>query len=141
MNRINIVTLGVTDIRRSLEFYRDGLGFTTSETADAPTIVFFSNRGTKLALYPYDLLAEDVGVAADRVGGFCGLTLSYNALSESEVDEVMARAMSAGATLVKAAAKTFWGGYGGYFADPDGYYWEVAYGPDWEFDAGEMLVV
>ena len=142
MNRINLITLGVKDINKSLRFYRDGLGFETSVTEENPDIVFFNNKGSKLALYPITLLAEDIDKDRPPGGtGFSGITLAYNAKSKEEVDEVMAAAEKAGATIVKKAQKVFWGGYSGYFSDPDGYYWEVATSDNMTFDENDMLVI
>ncbi|WP_431801912.1 VOC family protein [Halobacillus andaensis] len=142
MNRINLITLGVRDMKKSVAFYRDGLGFSSSETKEEPEIIFFHNPGSKLALYPLEELAKDIneGHPPER-SGFSGITLAYNAKSEQEVDEIMSKAESAGARIVKPAQRVFWGGYSGYFADPDGYYWEVAYGELWEFDEDDMLIM
>jgi uncharacterized protein len=142
MNRINLITLGVNNIERSLQFYRDGLGFETSVNEKNPSIVFFNNGGTKLALYPRNELAEDINETSPPEGnGFSGITLAYNAKSEAEVNEIIAMAEQAGGKVVKTPQRVFWGGYSGYFTDPDGYYWEVAYGEMWEFDENDMLVI
>lgn len=142
MNRLNILTLGVEDIGKSLKFYRDGLGFETSENSESPVIVFFNNAGTKLALYPLNELAKEVNENDLPVrGSFSGITLAYNAKSANEVDEIMEQAKKAGATIVKPPERVFWGGYSGYFADPDGYYWEVAFGDNWKFDDNDMLII
>ncbi|SIS46050.1 VOC family protein [Salimicrobium flavidum] len=139
MNRINLITLGVRDITSSLRFYRDGLGFQTKAEED-PGIVFFQNNGTKLALYQLEELQKDIGEPGER-GRFSGITLAYNTKSEEEVDHVLLQAEKAGGTIVKPAERVFWGGYSGYFLDPDGYTWEVAYGEDWEFDEQDMLII
>ena len=142
MNRINLITLGVSDMNRSLKFYRDGLGFETSVNEENPEIVFFNNNGTKLELYPLDELAKDIDTDNPPQGkGFSGITLAYNAKSKKEVDEVMERAEKAGAEVVKEPQTVFWGGYSGYFTDPDGYYWEVAYSDNWKFDENDMLIM
>jgi predicted lactoylglutathione lyase len=142
MNRINLITLGVKDINKSLKFYRDGLGFKTSVSEDNPDIVFFQNNGTRLALYPLAELAEDVNPENPlQKKGFSGITLAYNTKSKQEVDEVMEKAKAAGGEVVKEPEEVFWGGYSGYFADLDGYYWEVAYFEEWEFDENDMLIV
>ena len=125
--RISIVTLGVSDLARSVEFYRDGLGLVLYDE-NTESIAFFQNKGTWLALYPRDALAADVGIATDG-SGFFGVTLAHNLRSKEEVDELLAVAVAAGATLVKPAQDTFWGGYSGYFSDPDGYLWEIAWNP------------
>lgn len=133
--RISIITLGVSDLPRMVAFYRDGLGLPLFDE-NTESIAFFQNKGTWLALYPRAALAADVGLpaaaspAAGNGGvGFSGVTLAHNVRSTAEVDELLAVAVAAGATLVKAAQDTFWGGYSGYFADPEGYLWEVAWNP------------
>ncbi len=125
--RISIVTLGVSDLARSVEFYRDGLGLVLYDE-NTESIAFFQNRGTWLALYPREALAADVGIPTGG-SGFSGVTLAHNLRSKEEVDELLEVAVSAGATLVKPAQDTFWGGYSGYFSDPDGYLWEIAWNP------------
>ena len=125
--RISIVTLGVTDLPRSVRFYRDGLGLSLYDE-NTESIAFFRNRGTWLALYPREALAADVSISADGIG-FSGVTLAHNVRSKREVDELLRVAVEAGATLVKPAEDTFWGGYSGYFADPDNHLWEIAWNP------------
>lgn len=125
--RISIVTLGVTDLPRSVQFYRDGLGLSLYDQ-NTESIAFFRNRGTWLALYPREALAADVGISAYG-SGFSGVTLAHNVRSKREVDELLQVAVEAGATLVKAAEDTFWGGYSGYFADPDNHLWEIDWNP------------
>lgn len=138
--RISIVTLGVADLARSYAFYRDGLRFPTSKTP-ADGIVFFQTNGTCLALYPYDELAKDVGEAFVMPRSkFPGITLAHNVRTPAEVDQVLAVAQQAGGTIVKPAGDTFWGGYSGYFSDPDGYLWEVASGA-FEFHADGSLKI
>jgi uncharacterized protein len=142
MNRINLLTLGVESMELSLKFYRDGLGFTTSVQEDNPGIVFFSNGGTRLALYPIDELAKDINQEnPPKREGFSGITLAFNAKSEEEVNQVMEQAKQAGAVILKAPQHVFWGGYSGYFADPNGYVWEVAYSENWKFNDQDMLVI
>ncbi|MEH7011668.1 VOC family protein [Neobacillus niacini] len=142
MNRINLITLGVKNISQSLKFYRDGLGFETSVKEDNPGIVFFKNGGTKLALYPFDELAKDINEKEPPVGkGFSGITLAYNAKSAEEVDQIINSVEHAGGKIIKAPQRVFWGGYSGYFSDPDGYYWEVAYAESWNFDENDMLII
>jgi len=125
--RISIVTLGVSDLPRSVAFYRDGLGLTLYDE-NTESIAFFQNKGTWLALYPRDALAADVGIPTEG-SGFSGVTLAHNLRSREEVDDLLDVAVAAGATLVKPAQDTFWGGYSGYFSDPDGYLWEIAWNP------------
>ncbi len=137
--RINIVTLGVHNFERALKFYRDGLGWTPS-SASQDDVAFFQLGGLVLALYPRDKLAEDA-LVDPQGSGFSGLTLAYNTKSEAEVDEVLQTVVSLGATLVKPAQKVFWGGYSGYFADPEGHLWEVAWNPFFAFDEANHLVL
>jgi len=126
--KMSLVTLGVTDLGRSLAFYRDGLGWPTHDYQEDAGVVFLALEGTWLALYPRKALAEDAGVPTEG-GGFSGITLAHNAASIEEVDAAYALALAAGARAVKAPEKVFWGGYSGYFADPDGHLWEVAWNP------------
>jgi uncharacterized protein len=124
--RLSIVTLGVIDLAGSRQFY-ERLGWRAS-SASSDGIVFFQAGGMALALYPRHELAKDARVAAEG-RGFPGLTLAYNARTRPEVDAVLAEAVAAGAKLLKPAEEAFWGGYSGYFADPDGFLWEVAWNP------------
>ena len=137
--KLSIITLGVADLARALEFYEDGLGWKRS-AASQGDIVFFQLGGIVLALYPREKLAEDVEVSPEG-SGFSGITLAYNAKSASEVDEVMKRVEELGATIVKPAQKVFWGGYSGYFKDRDGHLFEVAHNPFVEFDAQDNLMM
>jgi catechol 2,3-dioxygenase-like lactoylglutathione lyase family enzyme len=126
--RISIITLGVADLERSLRFYRDGLGFPTTRRAESG-IVFFRTGGVCLALYPYDLLATDVSAAfLVPKAKFTGITLAHNVRTKEEVPQVLGQAEAAGGKIEKPAQQAEWGGYSGYFSDPDGYLWEVAYG-------------
>jgi predicted lactoylglutathione lyase len=141
MNHIHIITLGVKDVNRSLKFYRD-LGFQTSVQEENPAIVFFQNGGTALALYPKDKLAEDISEANPPQGeGFSGITMAFNAQEQDEVDRIVKQAEAAGGKIIKQPQRVFWGGYSGYFADPDGYYWEVAYSENWQFNDDGSLVI
>lgn len=124
--RISMITLGVRDIERSARFYEEGLGF--PRRPSPPEVAFFPLNGSWLALFGRDDLAADAGMPAHGQG-FNGLALAHNVHSEAEVDAVLDKAVAAGATLIKAAEKTDWGGYSGYFADPEGYLWEVAHNP------------
>jgi len=124
--RISIITLGVADLERSREFY-ERLGWRKS-MAQADGIVFFQTGGMALALFPRHELAKDANIAADGQG-FSGISLAYNARNREEVDAVLAEAEAAGAKLLKPAQEAFWGGYSGYFSDPDGFAWEVAWNP------------
>mgnify|MGYP003541738502 FL=1 len=129
--RITLVTLGVSDLGRSIRFYRDGLGLPQRETPEG--VAFFEMRGMWLSLYAREALAEDATVSAEGPG-FRGFTLAHNVRSPEAVDRLLAEAVAAGATLVKPGQKVFWGGYSGYFADPDGFLWEVAWNPDLPID-------
>lgn len=143
MNRLNLITLGTKDIVKSYNFFKK-LGFDTSirGTESNPFIIFFRNEGTRIALYPLEELAKDIDNESPPAtsSGFSGITLAYNAKSMGEVDEVLKRAKLAGAEI-KEPKKNDWGGYGGYFTDLEGYYWEVAFGEDWEFDETNMLII
>ncbi len=155
--RISLITLGVDDLERALRFYRDGLGLPTEGIIGAEfdhgAVVFFElHGGLRLALFPRASLARDAGLPVDAVAGggvrsagslprrsYRGpkadaalMTLAHNVGSRAEVDAVMMQASGAGATIVKPALETFWGGYAGYFRDPDGHLWEVAWNPAWE---------
>lgn len=124
--RVSIIALGVSDLERSVRFYRDGLKLPLR--GEPKGIAFFQTRGTWLELFPRDLLAKDAGVPAEG-RGFPGFTLAHNVRTREEVDSVLAEAEAAGATIVKRAQDADWGGYSGYFADPDGFLWEVAWNP------------
>ncbi len=126
--KVSLITLGVTDLQKSLKFYRDGLGFKTHNYKEDQGVVFFEMDGTWLSLFPREKLAEDATVNADG-NGFRGITLAHNVYSKKEVDELFDLAISSGATAIKKPQDVFWGGYSGYFADPDGHLWEIAYNP------------
>jgi hypothetical protein len=139
--RISLITLGVSDLERSLRFYRDGLGLPTTWNVEKG-VIFFQTSGTTLALYPYSDLAKDAGSAFENIPRtrFSGITLAHNVRQKGQVDEVLQRAETAGATIVKPAQNAFWGGYSGYFSDPDGYLWEVAYGAFDIRDDGSLVI-
>jgi uncharacterized glyoxalase superfamily protein PhnB len=137
--KINIITLGVDDFEKSLDFYENGLGWKKS-SASMDDVAFFPLGGVVLSIYPRKLLAEDANLESDGKG-FSGVTLSYNAKDEAEVDAVLKKVESIGATIIKPAQKVFWGGYSGYFKDPDGHQIEVAYNPFWGFDENDNLVL
>jgi len=124
--RISMITLAVGDLAAAIAFYEQGLGFPRMDSP--PDVAFFTLSGTWLGLYGRQALADDAGVPAGG-SGFEGFTLAHNVTSEQEVDAVMARAVEAGASQVKPPQKATWGGYSGYFKDPDGHLWEVAYNP------------
>ncbi|MCW4028681.1 MAG: VOC family protein [Candidatus Bathyarchaeota archaeon] len=137
--KLTLVTLGVADLDRAVDFYEKGLGWKRSSVS-TPNLAVFSLGGIGLALYSRKSLAEDATV--DEAGsGFSGITLSLNAVNEAEVDAVLSEAVRAGGMLVKPAQKVFWGGYSGYFKDPDGHLLEVAYNPFWKLDAEGNVVL
>ena len=123
--RISMITLGVQDLKKSIAFY-EKLGLPRMDSP--PEVAFFTLNGTWLGLYGREALAKDANVPANG-SGFDGITLSHNLKTEAEVDAVMAEAKEAGANIVKPAQKADWGGYHGYFKDPDGHLWEIAYNP------------
>lgn len=129
--RLSLVTLGVADVARARAFY-EAWGWKASN-ASQPQVVFFQANGLALALFGRTDLAKDAHVE-DRPTGFAAITLAYNARSKDEADEVYARAVAAGAKAVKPLQDVFWGGYSGYFADPDGHLWEVAWNPSFPLD-------
>ena len=139
--RISIITLGVRNMPTSIQFYRDGLGFPTS-AKDDETWAFFETNGTRFALFPYDLLVKDILPGIEKTkGGFGGITLAHNTRTREEVDEVLEIAKSVGGSIIKPAQNSGWGGYSGYFSDPDEYLWEVAWGPMFDFTDEGMLIL
>jgi catechol 2,3-dioxygenase-like lactoylglutathione lyase family enzyme len=133
--RITLVTLGVDDLERSLRFYRDGLGLKTvgivGKEFEHGAVAFFDlQAGLKLALWPRASIAHDTGIPASPASP-TDFTIAHNVSSTEEVDAVMEQAKRAGAVIVKPAHKTFYGGYAGYFQDPDRHLWEVAWNPQW----------
>jgi catechol 2,3-dioxygenase-like lactoylglutathione lyase family enzyme len=132
--RISVLTLGVDDLERAVAFYRDGLGLRTkgivgTEFEHGAVAFFELQSGMTLALWPRNSIAHDTGLDA---GGRAptAVTIGHNVRDRAEVDQVMGEAKAAGATIVKAAQDTFYGGYAGYFEDPDGHLWEVVWNPD-----------
>ncbi len=133
--RITVITVSVDDLERSLRFYRDGLGLKTEgiigKEFEHGAVAFFDLRaGLKLALWPRKSLAHDSGLALGKPSA-TELSLGHNVSSKTEVDAVMEQAKRAGAIIVKPAQDTFWGGYAGYFQDPDQHLWEVVWNPQW----------
>lgn len=128
--KISVITLGVRDLDRALSFYLDGLDLPLEgERDEVDGIAFFKlNPYLRLALYPWEALAEDAQMEPEGEG-FRGITIAHNVRERDEVDEVIQTAVDAGARLVKEPQEVFWGGYSGYFADPDGHLWEVAFNP------------
>ncbi len=130
--RISLVTLGVRDLERATRFYRDVLKL--PQLPSPPSVAFFELGRTWLSLYPRHELAADAGVPdpdvpADGAGAFPGFTLAHNVRSTEDADRLMAEVAAGGGRIVKPAQQAFWGGYSGYFADPDGFLWEVAWNP------------
>ncbi len=137
--KLSLITLGVKDLRRALAFCQRGLGWKIS-SASGDDVAFFPMGGIVFALYPREKLADDATVSP--IGpGFSGIALAYNAKSQDEVDTVLQTVQRIGAKIVKPAQKAFWGGYSGYFADPDGHLWEVAWNPFWQFDDRDNLLL
>ena len=140
--RITVITLGVDDLERAVRFYRDGLGLETPGIIGAElehgAVAFFDffdlQHGLKLALWPRRSIAHDTSIAQTTPSP-TDLTIGHNVASKAEVDAVMQQAERAGATIVQPAHDTFWGGYAGYFQDPDGHVWEVVWNPAWDTDA------
>jgi catechol 2,3-dioxygenase-like lactoylglutathione lyase family enzyme len=131
--RISMITITVDDLERSLRFYRDGLGLPTAgifgKEFEHGAVAFFDlQAGLKLAIWPRQSLAHDSGLAASQPDAL-GFSLGHNVLSREEVDAVMLQAKNAGAAIIKPAQDTFWGGYAGYFQDPDGHLWEIVWNP------------
>jgi catechol 2,3-dioxygenase-like lactoylglutathione lyase family enzyme len=133
--RITLITLGVDDLERSLRFYRDGLGLKTDGIVGGEfehgAVAFFDlQAGLKLGIWPRKSIAHDTGLPLGHASS-TEFTIGHNVASKAEVDAVMQQASKAGAVIVKLAHDTFWGGYAGYFQDPDGHLWEVVWNPQW----------
>ncbi|MET8122958.1 VOC family protein [Micromonospora sp. NPDC005291] len=135
--RISLVTLGVADVARAKAFYEQ-LGWHGQEVEET---VFFQAGGLALVLWGRDKLADDAGIDDPGTRGFGGITLAQNVRSRAEVDEVIATATKAGAEVTKPARETFYGGYAGYFADPDGHIWEIAWNPGFTLGPDGTLTV
>jgi catechol 2,3-dioxygenase-like lactoylglutathione lyase family enzyme len=143
--RISVITLGVSDLERSYHFYKDGLGFPTKMSPDGGIVLFGTTTGTRLMLYPYSKLARDAEFKgssnAISAATFPGFTLGHCVRSKDEVDAVLAQAEKAGAVISKKPVTASWGGYSGYFRDPDGYSWEVLYSDKLKFKRDGSVVV
>jgi len=137
--RISIVTLGVKDMPTARKFYEE-LGWKAAAHSNE-NVTFFQGRGVVFGLYGHDALAQDAGVETQDQPGFRGTSLAYNCANEREVDEAYAHALSCGAVETKRPEKVFWGGYSGYFSDPDGHLWEVAYNPFAKIDENGHLLI
>jgi predicted lactoylglutathione lyase len=135
--RISLVTLGVADVGRAKAFFEQ-LGWRGQEVEET---VFFQAGGMAIVLWGRDKLADDAGVADDGRDGFGGVTLAQNVRSRDEVDDIMTRAETAGATVTKPTAETFYGGYAGYFADLDGHLWEISHNPGFTLTEDGALVL
>lgn len=127
--RVSLITLGVADLARSRSFY-ERMGWKAHKASTKDITFIPTNIGIVLALFPRAELAKDAGVLDDG-SGFRGIALAYNTRDKGEVDEVMALASRSGGKIIKAAHDTYWGGYSGYFSDPDSHFWEVAFNPHW----------
>jgi uncharacterized protein len=135
--RLTVVTLGITDLKRARAFY-EALGWRSRARPD-DDVVFFQVGGGVLSLWDRERLAEDSGVPLGS--GYGGVTLAHNVGSPGEVDEIVAAAEAAGGTIARAPGATFWGGYSGVFLDPDGHPWEVAHNPHWQLtDDGRVIL-
>ena len=134
--RLNIITLGVRDFPKAVSFYRDGLGWPLSSASVGDFAIFGLSTGTALALHPRHLLAADANQEDSE--GFGGVTLAQVVADKESVDRALERAVAAGGRLVKAAREAEWGGYSGYFADPDGHPWEVAWNPFLTLEDGQI---
>jgi catechol 2,3-dioxygenase-like lactoylglutathione lyase family enzyme len=132
--RLSIVTLGVADLARSIAFY-EALGWERKSSSMDGSISWFGTADTTIGLFPWDELAEDARLPAEPRARFGGITLAINVETPDEVATALAAAVAAGATLLKPATVADWGGTSGYFADPDGHPWEIAYNPGFPIDA------
>lgn len=137
--RLNIVTLGVSNLQQSRNFYLKALGWEPANGSDE-NIVFYNQGGIALALYPVDKLAEDAMITANR-SGFSGVTLAINAKSKEEVDKLHKQIIDNGGKSLVEPRETFWGGYDSYFADLDGHAWEIAWAPFWKYDEQGSLIL
>ena len=140
MNKITCICLGVKNMEKSIKFYRDGLGYKTNCKENNPPVCFFDTPGTKFELYPLDLLVKDIDKSSLKIGsGFSGITLAYNVEKKEDVDKVIELVKNAGGKIIKEPQNVFWGGYHAYFSDLDNYFWEVVWGPDFQFDENGLL--
>ena len=136
---LSLATLGVSDLAKSTAFY-EALGF-RRKAWDSDGVAFFEAGGVILSLWPTAELVKDAEIASANPSGFRGISLAWNCTSAAEVDRALARAIAAGAMLIRSARTVFWGGYTAYFADPDGHLWEVAHNPHFPFSADGRLLL
>lgn len=129
--RLSLITLGVADLARSRRFYEDGLGWTKGNPEEE--VAFYQLNGLILAIWSRDELAADAHLS-DTGATFSGISIAFNTRTHDEVDDVLAQAVAAGGAIIKPAQEQVWGGYSGYFTDPDGHPWEVAFNPGWSID-------
>ena len=127
--RISLITLGVADLQRAVAFYKDAVGWNAEQSP--PGVVFFDLNGVVFALWPHDELAKDMNLPAASFSSYRGYSLAHNVRSEAEVDAIFSRLAQHGASILKQPQRAFWGGYSGYFSDPDGHVWEIAHNPFW----------
>ncbi|GAA4100671.1 VOC family protein [Mucilaginibacter panaciglaebae] len=137
--KLNLITLGVDNFERAVNFYENGLGWKKSDKS-VEGLALFPLGGMILALHPRHELAEDTTLKY-QPAAFSGMTISYNAKSEQEVDDVLKQVADLGASVIKPAQKVYWGGYSGYFKDLDGYLFEVAYNPFWPLDENDNIML
>jgi uncharacterized protein len=139
--RISFITLGVSNLAQSRRFYEQGLGWRPSQKGSSEDVVFFQlTGGMVFALFPREELAKDACIT-DTGSGFGGMALAYNVHEKHEVAQVLKIAEQAGGTILKPAQDAFWGGYTGYFADPDGFVWEVAWNPHFELTPDGRMIL
>ncbi len=137
--RVSLITLGVADLARAKGFYEDVLGWQAKE--GPPGVVFFDLGGTVFGLFPHDELAKEIHLDAGALPAYRGASLAHNLRSEADVDALFAHLKVHDATILKMPEKVFWGGYSGYFADPDGHLWEAAFNPFWTIaDDGKVVL-
>lgn len=127
--RISLITLGVVDLQRAVAFYENVVGWKPAQSP--PGVIFFDLNGVVFALWPHGELAKDIGITPGIVSAYRGYALAHNVPSEAEVVAIFDRLKQHGAIVLKQPQKAFWGGYSGYFSDPDGHVWEIAYNPFW----------
>lgn len=138
--KIHAITLGVQDVAKSRKFYEESFGWKASSVSN-DSFVAFQIDGMVLSLYSDELLAEDAQTKMERTRTFRGITLAHNVATKNEVDTILQHAVDSGARLEKKAQDVFWGGYSGYFSDPDGHFWEIAWNPHWTLLSNGALCI